>query len=135
MTAPQLTILFREAAKLCEKLPYLLGEQFQVTAENGIEDVAGKITDAMQQVKAFETMMAKKVDEVCALVDKHWTTINAKHANIRKLVKALPPLEIHSGYLNTRTLKELCEVAEHFSHLKPDAWARVIQLAEVLAKA
>ena len=135
MTNYQLQQLFTKAAALCEKLPYLLGEQFQMTAENGVDNVIGKITTAMEQVKAFEVVMAEKADEVCTLVDEHWTTIEAKHRSIRKLVSELPELELGAGNLQSHSIKELCDIAERFRHLPKDAWERVVELAGVIAKA
>ena len=134
MTNYQLQQLFTKAAQLCEKLPYLLNQEFQMTAENGMSNVIGTIKTAMEQVKAFEDVFAKQVDEVSTVVDEHWKRLEEKHRNVKKWVRDLPELTLKNGHLDTRSFKELCDIAERFRHIPEDGWTRVKELAGIIAK-
>lgn len=120
--------LLEYAGKLAQAMPESVLRSVE-TAQEDAQALVGAAERMIAWQEQFQSKLEVAEEELLKRFDELYKlTIKKRGEFMQKLSEIEPMPEVRIPY----NLKELCEIAERFSHLSDDTWQRVIDLSKTL---
>lgn len=130
ITHYELQRLLEAIPALVAKIPAIIERNLKDTCEATIPDVIARINRTIETCKTFEETLTAREDELCLHIEAMYAKVAAAHKSLTERIAALPTLpqqiDIPFNY------KELLDFTERSSRLTPQAWDRMIAIANAL---